>query len=134
MTAIASSTFALKAPRRDRAVARRQAWRELREMSKAMVDQEGLINYAQAGLVLNVSTKRVSELVRLEKLKRFDFLGRTYVSLREVCARADQNLKAGRPKRKITERVSTVFRLLRKSDAVQLGAAAVPAKREKKGK
>jgi hypothetical protein len=134
MTAIASSTFALKASPRDRAAARREAWGQLREMSRVMIEEEGLINYAQGGLVLNVSTKRVSELVRLGKLKRFDFLGRTYVSLKEVCDRAERDLKAGRPKRNIAERVSTVVRLLRKSDAVQLGAAAVPPKRERKKK
>ena len=31
-----------------------------------------------------MSTKRITELVRLGKLKRFDFVGRTYVSMREV--------------------------------------------------
>jgi len=84
MTAVASSTLALQARPADRAAARAEAYAELQEMSKAMVEQKGLLNFAQAGLLLDVSTKRISELVRLRKLRRFDFLGRTYVSMREV--------------------------------------------------
>ena len=68
-------------------------------MSAAMVAEHGLLNHAQAGLLLGVSKKRIGELVRLGKLKRFDFLGRTYVSVREVRERYHQELKAGRPKR-----------------------------------
>ena len=55
----------------------------------------------QAGVLLGVSVKRIGELVRLGKLRRFDFLGRTYVSVREVRERYHQELKAGRPKRGI---------------------------------
>jgi hypothetical protein len=39
-------------------------------MSDAMVSEEGLLNHAQAALMLDVSTKRVGELVRLGKLRR----------------------------------------------------------------
>lgn len=66
-------------------------------MSDAMIQEEGLLNYPQAGLLLNVSTKRISELVRLGKFTRFDFLGRTYVSVREVRSRFREETKAGRP-------------------------------------
>src|SRR5205823_14143327 len=95
MTAVASSTLALQARPADRAAARAEAYAELQEMSKAMVEQKGLLNFAQAGLLLDVSTKRISELVRLRKLRRFDFLGRTYVSMREVGERYQQELKVG---------------------------------------
>src|SRR2546429_1774223 len=98
MTALASSTVALQAAPADRAAARVAAYAELQEMSKAMVQEKGLLNYAQAGLLLDVSTKRISELVRLGKLKRFDFLGRTYVSMREVGERYQQELRVGRPR------------------------------------
>jgi Helix-turn-helix domain len=47
-----------------------------------MVAEKGLPNHAQAALMLDVSTKRVGELVQQNKLTRFDFLGRTYVSMR----------------------------------------------------
>ena len=44
--------------------------------------------------MLGVSVKRIGELVRLGKLTRFDFFERTYVSMREVCQRDDEELKA----------------------------------------
>ena len=99
MSSIASSTLALQAQPADRAAARAQAYAELQEMSKAMVEEKGLLNYAQAALLLDVSTKRISELVRPKKLKPFDFLGRRYVSMREVGQRYQQDLKTGRPRR-----------------------------------
>ena len=101
MTIAASSTLALQSPRADRAAARAQAYAELQEMSEAMVREKGLLNYAQAALLLDVSTKRMSELVRTGKLTRFDFLGRPYVSMREVGQRYQQDLKAGRPRRSV---------------------------------
>src|SRR6267143_1854658 len=93
MTVTASSTLALQARPVDRAAARAQAYVELQEMSEAMVREKGLLNYAQAALLLDVSTKRVSELVRLAKLRRFYFLGRPYVSMREVGERHQKELK-----------------------------------------
>ena len=101
-------------------------------MSEEMVKEEGFLNYAQAGLVLNVSTKRVSELVRLRKLKRFEFLGRTYVSLREVGDRLARQVKAGRPRRSFGQRLSTTLKVLAKTDAMQFGVEAVPAKARRK--
>src|SRR6266404_5611107 len=119
MTALASSTFALQAPRRDRAAARREAYAELQGMSKTMVREKGLLNYAQAGLLLDVSTKRISELVRLGKLKRFDFLGRAYVSMREVGERYQQDLKAGRPPVSTGRQTAAAIRAALKTDRVQ---------------
>ena len=55
---------------KERALARKVAAR----MSTAMVKEKGLLNHAQAALVLGVSVKRIGELVRLGKLTRFDFL------------------------------------------------------------
>src|SRR5438552_15777210 len=116
MTIGASSTLALQAPRADRAAARAQAYGELQEMSKAMVEEKGLLNYAQAALLRDVSTKRISELVRLRKLKPFDFLGRRYVSMREVGQRYQQDLKAGRLRRAIGEREVARVRAALKPD------------------
>ena len=128
MTASASSTFALQAQPRDRAAARREAYAELPEMSEAMVREKGLLNYAQAGLLLDVSTKRISELVRLGKLKRFDFLGRTYVSMRDVGKRYQEELKAGRPPRSAGKRAVASIKAAFKTDRVQakLGGYAGP--------
>src|SRR6266481_6227381 len=119
MTVAASSTLALQAPRADRAAARAQAYAELEEMSEAMVREKGLLNYAQAALLLDVSTKRVSELVRTGKLRRFDFLGRTYVSMREVGERYQQDLKAGRPRRSVGKRAAASVKAAFKTDRVQ---------------
>lgn len=127
MTAIASSSLALQGRPADRAAARVQAYAELQEMSKAMVEEKGLLNFAQAGLLLDVSTKRVWELVRLGKLRRFDFLGRTYVSMREVGERCQQELKAGRP-RSFPKRAVASVRAALKTDTAQakLGGYAGP--------
>jgi len=119
MTVAASSTLALQAPRADRAIARAQAYSELQEMSEAMVHEKGLLNYAQAALLLDVSTKRVSELVRTGKLKRFDFLGRAYVSMRAVGERYQQDLKAGRPRRGVGKRAVASIRAALKTDSAQ---------------
>ena len=119
MTATASSTLALQARPADRAAARAQAYAELQEMSEAMVREKGLLNYAQAALLLDVSTKRVSELVRTGKLKRFDFLGRSYVSMREVGERYQQDLKAGRPAQSRGKRAVASVKAAFKTDRVQ---------------
>src|SRR5881296_1421205 len=105
MSRIVSSTFALQAAREDRAVAREEARQQVEKMSEAMIKEKGLLNHAQAGLMLDVSTKRVGELVRLGKLTRFDFLGRTYVSMREIWERDRQELRAGKPPRPVGRRV-----------------------------
>lgn len=119
MTEILSSTLALNARPADRAAARQAAYAELQNMSKAMVDERGLLNYAQAALLLDVSTKRVWELVRLGQLTPYDFLGRRYVSLREVGERYQQELKAGRPKQGAAKRAVASVKAAFKTDAVQ---------------
>jgi hypothetical protein len=126
MTAIASSTFALQAAPADRAAAREEACREMHRMSDAMVEEKGLLNHAQAALMLDVSTKRVGELVRLGKLTDFTFLGRKYVSVREVWERSKQELKAGRPRRPVAERIASTLKAAVKTDGAQapLGGSA----------
>lgn len=120
MTATASSTFALAAPTKDRALAREEMKRELQKMSEAMVEEKGLLNHAQAALLLDVSTKRIGELVRLGKLTRFDFAGRTYVSMREIWNRNKQTLKAGRPPRPLSKRITASLKAALKHDSVQV--------------
>lgn len=107
---------------------REEARRELAAMSEAMVEEQGLLNHSQAGLLLGVSVKRIGELVRLDKLTRFDFLGRTYVSVREVRERYRQDLKAGRPKRGLAQRAVASVKAALKTDAAQakLGGYAAP--------
>jgi hypothetical protein len=130
-----ASAHAEEALLEERAAARR----ELALMSKAMVEEEGLLNHAQAALLFGHSVKRVGELVRLGKLTRFDFLGRTYVSVREVRERYQQDLKAGRPKRGLAQRAVSSVKAALKTDALQakLGGYSGPyekAKRTRKPK
>ena len=103
-------------------------------MSEAMISEHGLLNHVQAALLLGVSVKRVSELVRLGKFSRFDFLGRTYVSVREVRARYEQELRAGRPKRTLVERTAASLKAALKTDGAQLklGGFAGPYQKAKR--
>ena len=99
-------------------------------MSKAMIEEKGLLNHAQAALVLGVSVKRIGELVRLGKLTRFDFFDRTYVSMREVCQRDDEEVKAGTAMKrgKVKRFMNSVKAGLLETDPIQysLGGYAGP--------
>jgi hypothetical protein len=132
MTAIASSTLALQAAPADRAAARQDAERQMKKMSDAMVEEKGLLNHAQAALLLDVSTKRVGELVRLGKLTDFAFLGRKYVSMREIWDRNRQQLKAGRPPMPRGKRIAVSVKAALKHDALQVqqGGFAGPYERD----
>lgn len=128
MTAVVSSTLAIEARGRDRAAERAEMLKELQRMSDAMVEEKGLLNHAQAALMLDVSTKRVGELVRLGKLTRFDFLGRTYVSMREIWERNKQELRAGRPPRRLGKKIAASLKAAVQTDSLQarLGGYAGP--------
>ena len=108
--------------------------REFDAMSKTMVEQEGLLSPSQAGLILDVSARRVSELMELGKLTRFDFLGRTYVSSREVAARREMDLKAGRPARGTMAKAKMTLKAVAQMDVAQLAVIATnePPKSKKK--
>jgi hypothetical protein len=133
MTTVASSTLALEAKSADRAAERAEMRRELQRMSDTMVEEKGLLNHAQAALMLDVSRKRVGELVRLGKLTRFDFLGRTYVSMREIWERNRQELRAGRAPRPIGRRITASLKAAVQTDSLQarLGGYAGPYVRAK---
>ena len=100
-------------------LSREEKDRQFEAMSKAMIEEEGLLNHAQAALLLDISARRIAELVSLGKLSRFDFLGRTYVSARELRARYKMELKAGRPKRALVERVKASVKAAVKTDILQ---------------
>ena len=89
-------------------------------MSKMMMGEEGLLSPSQAGLVLEVSARRVSELVELGKLTRYEFTGRTYLSYAEVYERREADIKAGRPRRGILETMVVGLKAAAKSDKAQL--------------
>ena len=102
-------------------------------MSDAMVEEKGLLNHAQAALMLDVSRKRVGELVKLGKLTRFDFLGRTYVSMREIWERNQQELRAGRAPHPIGRKIAASLKAAVQTDSLQarLGGYAGPYVRER---
>lgn len=128
MTVSASSTVALQGSRRTRAVARLEALDDLPRMSAAMIEEEGLLNYAQAALLLNVSVKRINELVRQEKLTLFEFLGRRYVSVMEIRARYKEGLRAGFPSLTKGQQVMASLKAALKTDwnQARLGGYAGP--------
>jgi len=98
---------------------------ELRQMSRISQREEGLLNHAQAAAVLGVSPRRIGELVHLGKLCRYDFLGRTYVSVCEVLDRRNAELKAGRPARSIAEKVHAAAKILGNYDALNATIDAI---------
>jgi hypothetical protein len=110
----------LQSSAEDRARARAEARKEFERMSEAMIEEKGLLNHAQAALLLDVSTKRVGELVRLGKLTDFTFLGRKYVSMRELWERNKQELKAGRPPMATGKRVKAQLKAALKHDKNQM--------------
>src|ERR1017187_3096521 len=104
---------------------------ELRQMSRISQREEGLLNHSQAAAVLDVSTRRIGELVELGKLVRYDFLGRTYVSVREILERRGADVKAGRPPRSITQRIGTVAKVLTRYDPLNATIDAVIPEKKK---
>lgn len=102
--------------------------------------EEGLLNIPQAALLLDVSRERVRELMKLGILSRFEFFDGIYLSFREIKNRRDQEMKAGRPKRGLIQRVATGIHAAALTDKHQLkqGGYAGPyvqaqeAKRRKK--
>ena len=119
MTATAVGSVRALADSKPGTISRAQRLRELDAMSKAMIQERGLLNHAQAALLLDISPRRVAELVALRLLTRFDFLSRTYVSVREVQERYQMELKAGRPKRSKLEIVTARLKAAAKTDAGQ---------------
>jgi hypothetical protein len=108
---------------------------DLRQMGRVSQREEGLLNHAQAGAILGVSARRVGELVTLGKLSRYDFVGRTYVSVREILDRRESDVKSGRPKRSIGQRVRVAAKVARNYDALNVAIDAItPIPKKRKGK
>jgi hypothetical protein len=101
-------------------VSKAEQQREIAEMSQVMVEQKGLLNVPQTAILLDVSRERVYELIELGKLRRWVFTGRTYLSYSEVQQRREQDVKAGRPRRGVLERVVVGIKAAAQSDKTQL--------------
>jgi len=94
--------------------------RELEAMSEVMVREKGLLNVQQTAILLDVSRERVYELMELGRLKRYEFTGRVYLSYVEVQERREQDIKAGRPRRGVLERVMVGLKAAAETDKTQL--------------
>jgi hypothetical protein len=126
---VAATEFPSEPAKESRA---RRLLAELRQMSLAMQKEDGLLNHSQAALILDVSPRRVGELVELGRLSRFYYLGRTYVSVREIVARRDADLQAGRPRRTVGQRIKTAAKAFTKYDPVQAAMIAITPEPKKK--
>jgi chromosome condensin MukBEF MukE localization factor len=114
-----------------RAEEREQARQEILKMSETMKAEDGLLNHVQAATLLGVSVKRVSELVRLRKLTRHNFMGRTYVSVKELMARYREEIAAGeRIRESIPKRLVKVGTAFLQTDDLQMKHALKEANRE----
>lgn len=102
-----------------------EVMKEVAAMSRVSLEEEGLLSYVQAAMVLEVTPPRIAGLVRDKMLRRFDFFGRPYVSLKEVCARRTEDLKAGRPKRNLAGRLTMGAKLLAEQDRYQWASETV---------
>jgi hypothetical protein len=102
-----------------RKVSKADLRRELEEMAEVMVQEDGLVNVAQAAILLDVSRERVYELIELGKLKPFQYTGRTYISFRQLKERREHDVKAGRPRRNLFERAKVSVEASLKADATQ---------------
>src|SRR5262249_53641650 len=98
---------------------------ELRQMSRVSQREEGLLNHAQAAAVLGVSARRIGELGGFGKLCRDNFVGRTYVSVREVLERRNAEVKAGRPPRSIAQKIRIAAKIVGNYDALNAAIDAV---------
>lgn len=93
---------------------------ELQQMREAMAREEGLFNAAQAALQLDVSRERIYELMELGMLTKYEFLGRIYLSCKELDARRVADIKAGRPPRNFAQRLKIAAKATAATDVVQI--------------
>ena len=88
-------------------------------MRKVTEREQGLVNIPQAAILLSVSRERIRELMVLGTLSRFEFLGHIYLSFREVTQRREQDVKGGRPKRSIIQRIGIGLKAAVHTDILQ---------------
>ena len=96
-------------------------------MGETMVKEGGLLNAAQTAIVLEISRERVYELLELEILRKFEFLGRIYLSLNQVKERREADLKAGRPKRGFMKKLGLAIKATANMDLGQVRQGTVVA-------
>jgi hypothetical protein len=107
---------------------------EFQAMSEEMVRQKGLLNVIQASTYLEVSRERIYELMERKLLDRYDFLGRVYLSFKQVQKRRRDDVQAGRPKGSIARRIAVSLKAAVQTDPIQRkqGGYAGPVYRRKR--
>lgn len=93
---------------------------ELERMGEAMIQEGGLLNVMQSAAFLDRSRERIYELMELGILKRFEFLGRIYLSFDEVKARREADVKGGRPARTFPQKVKATLKAALALDGGQI--------------
>jgi hypothetical protein len=88
-------------------------------------EEGGLLLPAQAALVLDVSRVRVFQLLDAGLLASWDFFGKRYLSVHQLQSRRESDVKAGRPKRTLAQRVVGTGKSLSHLTGAQMIAAAV---------
>lgn len=106
--------------------------KEMRAMLEEMERQDGLLNFTQAATLLGVSQQRVSQLVRDGILTRYTFCGHHYVSMKEARARREADVKGGRPKRSVAQRVAVSVKAALQTDRVQVKQGGYAGHRSRK--
>jgi hypothetical protein len=92
---------------------------------KLSKEEGGLLLASQAALLLDVSRVRVYQLMDAGLLAWWNFFGQRYLSVEQLEARRDADVKSGRPKRSIAQRVVGTAKSLSRTNGAQIIAAAV---------
>jgi hypothetical protein len=101
---------------------------ERRGLSEFMALSEkegGLFLQSQAAVALDLHPSRIGQMIDAGILSAWDFFGKRYVSCRQVAARRVADVKGGRPRRTLGERIVATGKVLAKVDGPQLVSAAV---------
>lgn len=77
----------------------RTRWNELTDMAALSEDVGELVPIAVAGMVLDVSSTRVSQLIGDGRFRSWEFFGRPWVCQQDLAAYVKSERKEGRPLR-----------------------------------
>jgi hypothetical protein len=89
------------------------------EFRKVSVEEDGLFLPAQAAIALDVHPSRVLQLMDVGIFRTWHFFGKRYLSCREVGARRQADVKTGRPRKSVAQRVKGTVKMLAMTDAHQ---------------
>ncbi len=97
----------------------------IKDFIKLSKEEGGLLLPYQAALVLDVSRVRIFQLLDAGLLASWDFFGQRYLSVQQLQARRDADVKGGRPKKTLAQRVVGTAKSLSRTNAAQMISAAV---------